>query len=312
MTQLHLVANSIDIYLCSPSPFSSSVLLVVDVGDSQQQCYFFDGTWRCETEHGTHAASATACSGDTREEEEEEEPCGLYRGVEGATQFLADLHRSFPQVPLEPSARELLLSAALKNTSVANVEIQSSTQRPDRPGGAKAILKRRRTLSASNFYGSQTHTPLTTPAKSSPGPSEVGSSAWRSFYEKLQFRVSRSQMCQLQGTAEVSSVFPRQQEAFEFADQIASFRQRMRENSSRAGGGSNSGESSDTLFPRVFSFEDAREGKRRFLVSSFASFWDNYAHHTLPTQRHVYEIIREGAPCRLYFDLGTRVSWHDE
>lgn len=59
--------------------------------------------------------------------------------------------------------------------------------------------------------------------------------------------------------------------------------------------------------PRVFSFEDAREGKRRFLVSSFASFWANYVHTQL-TQRHVYEIIREGVPCRLYFDLGSAIA----
>lgn len=125
------------------------------------------------------------------------------------------------------------------------------------------------------------------------------------MYEQLQFRVSRSLMCQLEGTAAVSSTFPRQQEAFEFADQIQAFRSRLRNTrSDQPEPRSVHPQTAHETTPRVFSFESANGGKRRFLVTFMDAFWDSYR-KSLPGQRHVYEIIRESVPCRLYFDLGT-------
>jgi hypothetical protein len=46
--------------------------------------------------------------------------------------------------------------------------------------------------------------------------------------------------------------------------------------------------------------EYGAEGKRRFLVASRAQFWRRYR-DMLPQHRHYYEIIRQGAPCHLYF-----------
>eukprot|EP00644_Phytophthora_capsici_P006249 jgi/Phyca11/569389/estExt2_Genewise1.C_PHYCAscaffold_320249 len=192
-----------------------------------------------------------------------------------AEELLAALHTAFPKVLLSASAKECL---AKRNIS-------------RRPSGAKlgGMVKRRKTLSAETFYGSN---PVN-PAGADPSKS---ASSWRSFYDKLQFRVSHSLMCQLEGTAPILASFPRQQEAFEFSDQVVALRRRV--NASRD---SLSTIGSD-LTPRVFSFESAGDGKRRFLVANFAEFWKNYR-KTSSNQRHVYEIIREGVPCRLYFDL---------
>ena len=51
---------------------------------------------------------------------------------------------------------------------------------------------------------------------------------------------------------------------------------------------------------RVFSVEKGPEGKRSFIVTSSAKFWERYS-DMLPQHRHFYEIIRERRPCHLYF-----------
>lgn len=42
------------------------------------------------------------------------------------------------------------------------------------------------------------------------------------------------------------------------------------------------------------------DGKRSFIVSTYAAFWARYQ-GMLPQHRHYYEIIRQGWPCHLYF-----------
>ena len=51
---------------------------------------------------------------------------------------------------------------------------------------------------------------------------------------------------------------------------------------------------------RIFSVERGPEGKRSFIVTSYAKFWERYR-DMLPQHRHYYEIIRERRPCHLYF-----------
>ena len=53
---------------------------------------------------------------------------------------------------------------------------------------------------------------------------------------------------------------------------------------------------------KLYCFESKLEGKRRFWVAQWESFIDSY-YSCPPLERHVYEIIRENYPCRLYFDL---------
>ncbi|KAL4448454.1 hypothetical protein ABPG75_005673 [Micractinium tetrahymenae] len=52
----------------------------------------------------------------------------------------------------------------------------------------------------------------------------------------------------------------------------------------------------------VFSVEVSTEGKRKFIATSRELFWKRYR-DMLPQHRHHYEIIRQGRPCHLYFDL---------
>ncbi|WKY06405.1 hypothetical protein Q1695_006529 [Nippostrongylus brasiliensis] len=53
---------------------------------------------------------------------------------------------------------------------------------------------------------------------------------------------------------------------------------------------------------RVFSFEapELSEGERRYVVTTLERFWVWY---TSLKERHLYELIPENSPCRLYFDL---------
>ncbi|XP_019264778.1 PREDICTED: DNA-directed primase/polymerase protein isoform X2 [Nicotiana attenuata] len=53
---------------------------------------------------------------------------------------------------------------------------------------------------------------------------------------------------------------------------------------------------------RVFSYQDHVNGQRRFLVSTYKEFWRRYETMN-PIFRHHYEVIQEGLPCHLYFDL---------
>nr|GMC68456.1 DNA-directed primase/polymerase protein isoform X2 [Ipomoea batatas] len=53
---------------------------------------------------------------------------------------------------------------------------------------------------------------------------------------------------------------------------------------------------------RVFSYQDHINGYRRFLVSTYEDFWKRY-NSMNPKRRHHYEVIQEGLPCHLYFDL---------
>ncbi|KAJ3054491.1 hypothetical protein HK097_001672, partial [Rhizophlyctis rosea] len=43
-------------------------------------------------------------------------------------------------------------------------------------------------------------------------------------------------------------------------------------------------------------------GKRRFLVSTYEDFWSYYRQMNA-NERHYYELIKEGVPCRLYLDI---------
>ncbi|RAL54223.1 hypothetical protein DM860_018203 [Cuscuta australis] len=52
---------------------------------------------------------------------------------------------------------------------------------------------------------------------------------------------------------------------------------------------------------RVFSYQDHLNGQRRFLVSTYEDFWRRYKN--MNSKRHHYEVIQEGLPCHLYFDL---------
>jgi len=55
--------------------------------------------------------------------------------------------------------------------------------------------------------------------------------------------------------------------------------------------------------PRIFSVEKSSTGKRKYIVSNLGRFLQYYWRDKDPRSRHYYELIREGTPARLYFDL---------
>ncbi|RLN10174.1 hypothetical protein BBJ28_00007246 [Nothophytophthora sp. Chile5] len=265
--------------LCSPSPFVSSVLVVLDVDETRQQGFFFGRVRRSVFQIGGGSSSSTSLQSTGGEDD-------AFYDTEVAEELLATLHSAFPKVPMSSSAKECLA----KRSTAARASIGAGA-------GAGEMVKRRRTLSATAFYGSGPSKPDLSGSNGG-HQARPGDVSWRAFYEKLQFRVSHSLLCQLEGTAPISSSFPRQLEAFEFADQVAALRRRLRCSDAAV----NVGGRDEERWPRVFSFESASDGKRRFLVASFPEFWRNYL-KTRADRRHVYEIIREGLPCRLYLDL---------
>uniref|UniRef100_A0A7N1A273 DNA-directed primase/polymerase protein n=1 Tax=Kalanchoe fedtschenkoi TaxID=63787 RepID=A0A7N1A273_KALFE len=91
-----------------------------------------------------------------------------------------------------------------------------------------------------------------------------------------EIRSDISDHSNLESPREVWATFPRQEEAINFSKEHQNI--------------------------RIFSYQDHFSGQRRFLVSSYKEFWRRYkgikANH-----RHHYEVILEGLPCHLYFDL---------
>ena len=66
----------------------------------------------------------------------------------------------------------------------------------------------------------------------------------------------------------------------------------------------NSAQSQKLLYhmePRIFAVEKSNTGKRRYIVGNLGRFLQYYWRDN--ERRHYYELIREGTPCRLYFDL---------
>jgi hypothetical protein len=57
-----------------------------------------------------------------------------------------------------------------------------------------------------------------------------------------------------------------------------------------------------SMEPRIFAMETSL-GKRKYIVGNMGRFLQHYWRETDPISRHFYELIPEGTPCRLYFDL---------
>ena len=56
-----------------------------------------------------------------------------------------------------------------------------------------------------------------------------------------------------------------------------------------------------SMEPRIFALETLGKGKRRYISSHLGRFMDHYWRECDLYNRHYYELIREGTPCRLYF-----------
>jgi len=87
---------------------------------------------------------------------------------------------------------------------------------------------------------------------------------------------------------EVFKNFYRQQDAFDRADTLMSTLSLE--------------DGADLSRLKVYSYESQFDGSRRFLVANLPDFISTYM-ETDARKRHAYEIIREGYPCRAYFDL---------
>ncbi|XP_048585081.1 DNA-directed primase/polymerase protein isoform X2 [Nematostella vectensis] len=84
----------------------------------------------------------------------------------------------------------------------------------------------------------------------------------------------------------VFKVFPRQQLAFDFVKSC----------------------SEDV---HVFAEELGDDGKRQYIVSTLDEFWNTYR-SIQAEDRHYYEVIEEGAACRLYFDLEFKREFNQD
>ncbi len=98
--------------------------------------------------------------------------------------------------------------------------------------------------------------------------------------------------------------FPRQESSFAAADQLEAAARGRRDVACRhSNGGASSATTTTAQKPAVFAAQRDENGRREYLVSSsYDDFWTRY-YAMAPSHRHMYEVVREGVPCKLYFDL---------
>nr|XP_011470309.1 PREDICTED: DNA-directed primase/polymerase protein isoform X3 [Fragaria vesca subsp. vesca] len=142
-------------------------------------------------------------------------------------------------------------------------DLQLSAEKGGSATAEAKSVNRRKQLSPVVFYGSPNGVPPKQPS--------------RLLLRVLrEIRVDLTAQKRLSSRKEVWATFPRQEEAMQFA--------KRNEN------------------VHVFSYQDHFSGQRRFLVSSYDEFWRRYKFMDSKF-RHHYEVIQEGLPCHLYFDL---------
>lgn len=62
----------------------------------------------------------------------------------------------------------------------------------------------------------------------------------------------------------------------------------------------------------VFAKEKDCDGKRGYIVATLPYFWHKYTRICSPEDRNYYEVIPEGAACRLYFDLEFKTKFNPQ
>ena len=75
-------------------------------------------------------------------------------------------------------------------------------------------------------------------------------------------------------------------------------------------GNDDNGEPLWSYEPRIFATEKA-QGKRKYLVGHFGRIADWYWRKNDHTSKHLYEVIKENTPCRLYFDLEYSKAYNE-
>ena len=97
-------------------------------------------------------------------------------------------------------------------------------------------------------------------------------------------------------------IFPRQEFAFKFTDELNTKQKNLKQNDSTKGD-----DDVDSILwskePRLFAREYNNEGKRQYIASHLGRFVQYYWRECDAEARHYYELIREKVPCRLYFDI---------
>lgn len=104
-------------------------------------------------------------------------------------------------------------------------------------------------------------------------PPKIPTRLWRLLHE---IRIDLSQRRKQNIRKEVWFTFPKQDEAIKFAKGQEDV--------------------------HLFSYQDHHNGRRRFLVTTYTEFWQRYKNMDSKS-RNYYEVIEEGLPCHLYFDL---------
>ncbi|XP_050140860.1 uncharacterized protein LOC126616732 isoform X11 [Malus sylvestris] len=184
-------------------------------------------------------------------------------GISPPQSALRERKRSKSDLKRRSKTPEVSSPGSAENTKKNASELQLSADKSGPTSVKPNKFNRQKEFSPVVFYGSPHGVPPKKPS--------------RSFLRLLrEIRVDLAAQKRLTSRKEVWTTFPRQDEAMQFV--------KGHEN------------------VHVFSYQDHYSGQRRFLVSTYNDFWRRYKNMN-PKFRHHYEVIQEGLPCHLYFDL---------
>ncbi|CAN6588886.1 unnamed protein product [Malus baccata var. baccata] len=184
-------------------------------------------------------------------------------GISPPQSALRERKRSKSDLKRRSKTPEVSSPGSAENTKKNTSELQLSADKSGPTSVKPNKFNRQKEFSPVVFYGSPHGVPPKKPS--------------RSFLRLLrEIRVDLATQKRLTSRKEVWTTFPRQDEAMQFV--------KGHEN------------------VHVFSYQDHYSGQRRFLVSTYNDFWRRYKNMN-PKFRHHYEVIQEGLPCHLYFDL---------
>ncbi|KAH9307303.1 hypothetical protein KI387_035214 [Taxus chinensis] len=159
------------------------------------------------------------------------------------------------------------LSSSLKNAGDETSKMQQQAANFSVPEASITTMNRRQ-----QNYGKQI-SPGVFYGSSDGKPSKKPPQLLRLLHE---IRKDLTEQNDLHPRSAVWATFPRQDQALRFAESHSQV--------------------------HVFSYQDHFNGQRRFLATTYQELWRRYENMD-PKYRHHYEVIREGSPCHLYFDL---------
>ncbi|KAL5553940.1 hypothetical protein UlMin_041341 [Ulmus minor] len=168
---------------------------------------------------------------------------------------------------------------AFKSRSTSQIQLPISSPAIVKQGENVALIPIDEEVKADNFSGGKQISPVVFYGSPNGVPPKRPSRLLLRLLREIRVDLTEQSTPSL--SKEVWATFPRQDEAMKYGKGLKNV--------------------------HVFGYQDHFNGQRRFLVSTYKEFWKRYKIMNSKFRLH-YEVIQEGLPCHLYFDLEFNIK----